>query len=238
MANPWARLEDGIGQGVRFEPVGYNGGNLDADTMALELVGGPDSWLLTIYADVGRGVSMLGRIRTLPWGQGDRTVAISAHPGARAWEVRGRRIVPVPNWMGSEIPGFPGDPVFLSSDLGANLLGVNMSCTPKVGGPWGITPIRGFAERAADSLYRTGVAGQILVRGNILGWTALNTTGVDGTVVINGGPPILVPANGGFVQGGQVLYKGYANYFNFVGTTEYRVDYERENPFENAGELP
>jgi hypothetical protein len=239
MSNPWARLEDGIGQGVRFEPKGSNGGAQDCDTMALEAVGGPDSWLLSIYADVGRGMSLLGRIRTLPWGQGARTLAISAHPGARAWEVRGRRIVPVANWMGSEIPGFPGSPDALSNAEGSNLLGINMSATPKVGGPWGIMPIRGFAERAVDSLYKTGTAGQILIKGNVLGWTALNSDpAIDGNVVINGGSPIVVPADGGFVQGGQILYKGYANYFAFTGTSEYRVDYERENPFEGAGELP
>lgn len=238
MANPWGRLEDGIGQGLRFEPVGYNGGNLDCDTMALEVVGGPDSWLLTIYADTGRGVSMLGRIRTLPWGQGARTVAISAHPGARAWEVRGRRIVPVANWLGSEIPGFAGDPPLLSTAEGANLLGINMTSTPKVGGPWGITPIRGFAERAVDSFYKTGPQGMFTIRGNVLGWTALNSNVVDGSVTINAGNPIIVPANNGFVQGGQIIYKGYGSFFNFVGTTEYRVDYERENPFDGAGEFP
>lgn len=238
MANPWGRLEDGLGQGLRFEPAGSNGGAQDADTMALELVGGPDSWLLSIYADVGRGVSLLGRIRTLPWGQGARTVAICAHPGARAWEVRGRRIVPVENWLGSQIPGAPGSPPFLSRAEGANLLGVNMSCTPRVGGPWGITVIRGFAERAVDSRYWTGTAGIQMVHGNILGWTAWNANLVDGSVVINADDPIAVPANGGFVQGGQRVYKGYGTYFNFTGTTNWRIDYEVENPFQGAGELP
>jgi hypothetical protein len=240
MANPWGRLEDGLGQGLRFEPAGSNGGAQDADTMALELVGGgQDSWLLTIYADVGRGVSMLGRIRTLPWGQGARTVAICAHPGARAWEVRGKRIGPQGAWNPpNEMPGATGAPSSLSRGEGANLIGVNISCTPRVGGPWGITPIRGFSERAVDSLYVTGANGAEVVRGNVLGWTALNTTAVDAHVVINTGTPILVPANGGFVQGGQIIYKGYANFFSFAGTTEYRVDYERENPFEKAGEFP
>jgi hypothetical protein len=83
-----------------------------------------------------------------------------------------------------------------------------------------------------------GIDGNILVRGNVLGWTALNTLAVDGFVQVNAGPNIIVPANGGFVQGGQEVYKGYAQSFNFFGTTEYRVDYERENPFEGAGELP
>lgn len=239
MANPWGRLEDGIGQGLRFEPAGSNGGAQDADTMALVLVGGgQDSWLLDIYADIGRGVSRLGRIRTLPAGQGPRTAAICAHPGARAWEVRGHRIGPQGAWEPRDMPGATGDPQHLSTGEGANVLGVVMSCTPRVGGPWGITPIRGFSERAVDSLYVTGTNGPALVRGNVLGWTALNTSAVDAHVVVNSGLPILVPANGGFVQMGQVVYKGYANFFSFAGTTEFRIDYERENPCEHAGELP
>jgi hypothetical protein len=32
-----------------------------------------------------------------------------------------------------------------------------------------------------------------------------------------------------------VAYLGYGNYFDFEGTTSYRVEYEVENPFEGAG---
>jgi hypothetical protein len=113
-----------------------------------------------------------------------------------------------------------------------------MSCTPRVGGPWGITPIRGFAERAVDSLYMAGVSGMFTVRGNITGWTAINENAVDGFLQIDTAQHIVVPANDGFIQGGQIVYKGYAHCFNFQGTTHYRVDYETENPFEQAGELP
>lgn len=235
MSRPYGVLIDRLGQGVRFEGKDFGGGAFDLDTVAIVLQGGgSDSWLLSIWADTGRGDSLLGRIRTLPWGQGERTVAICAHPGARAWYINGHRVAPVANWLGSE-PLAVGDPPELSAN---NRLGVNMCSTPRVGGPWGITPIRGFAERAADSLYRTGVAGMFTLRGNIIGWTAWNNNVADGSVVIDAGQPILVPASGGFVQGGQILYKGYANFFNFVGTSSYRVDYENENPFEGAGEAP
>lgn len=231
---PYALLEDGVGRGARFEQREFNGAPKDLATMALEVVGGSsDSWLLAIYADTGRGCSFLGQIRTLPWGTGTRTVAICAHPGAIAWEVRGRRVVPQASWLAydSAIQPIAGDPAALSSNP---RLGVNMTGTPMVGGEWGVKPIRGLAERGAKSLYKSGIADFFTLRGNIIGWTAWNNNAADGVVQLNAGDQIIVPGSGGFVQGGQVLYKGYANAFGFFGTSAYRVDYEVENPFEGA----
>jgi hypothetical protein len=231
MSHPYEPLIDGVAKGARFERRGFNGEQLDSATMALEVVGGLDSWLLSIHADTGRGISLLGRIRTLPWRSGLRTVAICAHPGAIAWEVYGRRIRPKDIWQAD--PLVAGDPAVLS---GQRIIGVNMTQTHQIGGEWGIKPIRGFAERAVTSAYKTGASGAFTLRGNVLGWTAFNDNAAPGSVVINTNPSVIVPANGGTVQGGQIIYLGYANFFSFIGTTSYRVDYEIENPFEGAGE--
>jgi hypothetical protein len=229
MSRPYGVLIDGLNQGVRLEGKGYRGTNFDLTTMALDVVGGgTDSWLLDIYADTGRGNSRIGRIRTLPWGHGNRTLAFCACPGARAWEIQGRRIIPTKLWPDET----EGEPLGLSSN---RRLGINMCGTRFVGGPWGITVNRGFAEIARTPKYVTGTSGAFVVRGNVVGYTAFNANGIDGSVVVNNNAPQVVPANGGLVQGPDVEYLGYANYFNFVGTTAYRVDYEIENPFEGAG---
>ncbi len=228
MSRQDSKLQDGLAQPVRHEARGFNGGPIDLTSMALVCQGGgQDSWLLTIYADTGVGMSMLGRIRTLPWDSGRRTLAICAMPGARAWEVAGKRIVPVPAWG-----AVPGDPVALS---GNDRLGLWMTSTRQVGGPWGITPIRGFAEIAKTPKAISGVSGAFTVRGNVTGWTAFNANVLDGSVVVNAQAPRIVPGSGGIIQGGPVPYLGYANFFDFAGTTAYTVEYETEDPFEGAG---
>lgn len=229
MSRPFGELTDGINQSVRHEPRGFAGQKVNYTTMALTLVGGGfDSWLIRVYADCGRGCSLMGAIRTLPWGSGDRTVLYAAHPGANAWEVTGRRIRPVATWDTQT----PGDPAALSN---IDRIGVNMSGTPLVGGPWGITVVRGMAEIAQTPHSKTGVSGAFTLRGQVLGWSARNDNGVDGSVTIDNEAPIVVPAGGGFVRGPEVPYLGYANYFNFAGTSEYLVEYLTENLFEGAG---
>lgn len=231
MSRQDGKLQDGIAQPVRHEPRGFAGGPVDLTSMALICQGGGfDSWLLSVYADTGVGMTLLGRIRTLPWGSGRRTVAICAHPGARAWEVSGRRVRPVASW--SRDPNVPGDPAALSDN---SRLGIWITSTRQVGGPWGITPIRGFAEIAKSSRSVSGVAGAFTLRGNVTGWSAFNSNVVDGQVTVNADPPRIVPANAGFIQGGPLVYLGYGNFFNFVGTSAYTVEYEVENPFEGAG---
>jgi hypothetical protein len=114
-------------------------------------------------------------------------------------------------------------------------LGIWITSTRQVGGPWGITPIRGFSEIAKSSKSVSGVSGAFTVRGNVTGWTAFNANAVDGSVIVNAQPPRIVPASGGIAQGGPVVYLGYANFFDFEGTTAYSVEYEVEDPAEGAG---
>lgn len=232
MSRPYGVLIDGLNQGVRLEAKGYGGTNFDLTSMALDVVGGgTDSWLLDVYVDTGRGNSRIGRVRTLPWSHGNRIVLFAACPGARAWEIQGRRVAPTPFWEHASVI-VSGQPAALTAN---RRLGINMCATRFVGGPWGITVNRGFAEIARTPLYVTGVQGAFVVRGNVVGYTAFNANGADGAVIVNANAPQIVPANGGLIQGPDVEYLGYANYFNFIGTTAYRVDYEVENPFEGAG---
>lgn len=234
MSRQDGKLQDGIQQPVRHEARGFAGGPVDLSTMALICQGGgTDSWLLSIFADTGVGMTLLGRIRTLPWRAGRRTVAICAHPGARAWEVTGRRIVPTASWPGlGELP-IPGTPAELTDN---DRLGIWMTSTRQIGGEWGIKPIRGFAERAVTYKTASGIQGAFTITGNVIGWSARNDNGADGSVVVNNNGPIVVAANGGVVRGSGVPYLGYDNYFKFAGTSEYLIEYELEDPVQGAGE--
>jgi hypothetical protein len=134
--------------------------------------------------------------------------------------------------MGGENPPIPGDPRFLSDN---DRLAIWMTSTRQIGGEWGVKPIRGFAEVAKTAFSTSGVDGGFTVRGNITGWTAFNSNVPDGSVIVNTQPARIIPGSGGILQGGPIPYLGYGNFFHFVGTSAYTVEYEIEDPAEGAG---
>jgi hypothetical protein len=216
-------LRDGVARPVRAQ----SENDIELPSCAIVLQGNQqDSWLLDVFALLGtiKQPTLLGRLRTFPWGSGARTVAIAAHPYAHGWQVRAKR-APVPPWL-----AVPTDSPEIEILLAT-------SHTP---GQWGLTPCWGMSEFARQYGSVTGTNGNIPVSGRILGWSADNTNAVPAHVKIHVGYTLLndhiVPANSS-ERGPGIEYQGEPVLFEFIGTTNFVVSYETIDPNEGAGQL-